>query len=105
MRTRAPQRVPPISNPIDQERCPVSLPEDRARQRFGDQVRVSTLPMKSIDRAVTRDASEGFNKAVHRSNGTVVGATVVGGQAAEALQGWSIAAARALKMGQMAQVM
>ena len=54
--------------------------------------------MESIDRAVTRDASEGFNKAVHRSNGTMLGARVVGRQAAEAWQGWSIAAVRGLKM-------
>ena len=51
------------------------------------------------------NAAEGFIKAVHRSNGTMLRATVVGRQAAEALQGWSIAAAGGLKMGQVAQVM
>ena len=93
------------SIPIDQGQCAISLPEEPARQRFDDQARVSTLPIESIDRAVTDDAAEGFIKAVHRSNGTGLGATVAGRQAAEVLQGWSIAAALGLKMGQVAQVM
>ena len=92
------------STPIDQEQCSISLPEQPARQRSGDQVWVSTLPMESIDRAVTDDDAEGFVKAVHPSRGTVVGATVVERQAAEALQGWSIAAARGPNMGPVAQV-
>ena len=93
------------SSPIDQGQSVVSLPDEPARQRFGDQVGVSTLPMECINRAVTGDAADGFIKAVHRSNGTVLGATVVGRQAAEALQHWSIAAAHGLKMVQVPQVM
>ena len=93
------------SSPIDQEQCAISLREQPARQRFGDQVRVSTLPMESIDRAVTDDAAEGFIKALHRSNETVLRTTVVGRQAAEVWQSWSIAAARGIKMGQLEQVM
>lgn len=104
-RSRARPAHPPWATFTDPEAAHVGYTEEQARQRFGDQALVSTLPMESIDRAVTDDAADGFIKVVHHSNGTVLGATVVGRQAAEALQGWSIAAARGLKMGQVAQVM
>ena len=104
-RSRARPPHPPWATFTDPEAAHVGYTEEQARQGFGDQVRVSTLPMESIDRAVTDDAADGFIKVVYRSNGTVLGATVVGRQAAEALQGWSIAAARGLKMGHVAQVM
>ena len=61
--------------------------------------------MESIDRAVTDNAGEGFIKAAHRSNETVLGATVVESQAARTSRDWSIAAARGLRMGHVAQVM
>ncbi|MXZ91296.1 MAG: NAD(P)-binding protein [Chloroflexi bacterium] len=104
-RSRARPAHPPWATFTDPEAAHVGYTEEQARQQFGDQTLVSTLPMESIDRAVTDDAGDGFIKVVHRSNGTVLGATVVGRQAAEALQGWSIAAARGLRMGHVAQVM
>ena len=54
--------------------------------------------MESIGRAVTDNAAEGFIKAAHRSNETVLGATVVESQAAGTSRDWSIAAARGLEM-------
>lgn len=66
------------SSPMGQGQCAISLPAGLARQRCGDQVRVSTLQMGSIARAITDDAAEGFIKAVRRSNGTVPRATVAG---------------------------
>ena len=104
-RSRARPAHPPWATFTDPEAAHVGYTEEQARQRFGDQALVSTLPMESIDRAVTDDAADGFIKVVHHSNGTVLGATVVGRQAAEALQGWSIAAARGLKVSHVAQVM
>ena len=59
--------------------------------------------MESIDRAVTDNAAEGFIKAAHRSNETVLGATVVESQAAGTSRDWSIAAARGLEMANVAQ--
>ena len=104
-RSRARPPHPPWATFTDPEAAHVGYTEEEARQRYGDKVRVSTLPMESIDRAITDDAIEGFIKVVYRDNGTVLGATVVGRQAAESLQGWSIAAARGLKTGHVAQVM
>ena len=61
--------------------------------------------MASVDRAVTDGATDGFFKVVHRDNGVVLGATVVGRNAAEALQAWTMAGERGLKMGDVARVM
>lgn len=104
-RSRARPAYPPWATFTDPEVAHTGYTEEQARQRFGDKARVSTLSMASVDRAVTDDATDGFIKVVYRDNGAVLGATVVGKQAAEALSVWSIATARGLKMRHVAQVM
>ena len=104
-RSRARPAHPPWATFTDPEVAHVGHTEEQARQRFGDRVRVSTLPMGSVDRAVSDGATDGFIKAVYRDDGTVLGATVVGHNAAEALQAWAIAGERGLKMGDVARVM
>ena len=98
-RSKARPMHPPWATFTDPEVAHVGYTEEQARDRFGGKVRVSTLPMGSVDRAVTDGATEGFIKVVYRDNGTVLGATVVGRNAAEALQGWAIALEQGLKMG------
>ena len=104
-RSRAKPEYPPWATFTDPEVAHVGYTEEQARRRFGDKVRVSTLPMASVDRAVTDTATAGFIKVVHGNNGTVQGATVVGRNAAEALQGWAIAFERGLSMGDVARAM
>ncbi len=103
-RSRARPQHPPWATFTDPEVAHTGYTEEQARQQFGDKVQVSMLPMAHVDRAVTEDATEGFIKVVGRSNGKTLGATVVGSHAAEALSVWSIAAARGLKMRDVAQV-
>ena len=104
-RSKARPMHPPWATFTDPEVAHVGYTEEQARDRFGGKVRVSTLPMESVDRAVTDGATEGFIKVVRRNNGTVLGATVVGRNAAEALQGWAIAVEQGLKMGNVARAM
>ena len=104
-RARGKPAHPPWATFTDPEVAHVGHTEEQARQRFGDKVRASTLPMGSVDRAVTDGATDGFIKAVHRDNGTALGATIVGRNAAEGLQGWAMAVERGLKMGDAARVM
>ena len=104
-RSRARPAHPPWATFTDPEVAHVGHTEKDARDRFGGKVQVSTLPMESVDRAVTDGATEGFIKVVHRDNGTALGATVVGRSAAEALQVWAIALERGLKMGDVARAM
>ena len=104
-RARGKPAHPPWATFTDPEVAHVGHTEEQARQRFGDKVRAATLPMGSVDRAVTDGATDGFIKAVHRDNGTALGATIVGRNAAEGLQGWAMAVERGLKMGDAARVM
>ena len=104
-RSKARPAHPPWATFTDPEVAHVGYTEEQARERYGDAVRTATLPMGSIDRAVTDGAAAGFIKVVHRHKGTVLGATVVGRNAAEALQGWAVAFERGLSMGEVARAM
>ncbi len=104
-RSRARPAYPPWATFTDPEVAHVGYTEEQARQRFADKVRVSTLPMASVDRAVTDGATDGFIKTVYQDNGAILGATVVGRNAAEALQPWAMAGQGGMKMGDMARAM
>ena len=104
-RSRARPQHPPWATFTDPEVAHAGYTEEQARQRFGDKVQVSILPMAHIDRAVTEDATEGFIKVVRRSNKETVGATVVGQRAAETLQAWTLAGDHRLKMADVARTM
>ena len=104
-RSRARPQHPPWATFTDPEVAHAGYTEEQARQRFGDKVRVSLLPMAHVDRAVTEDATAGFIKVVQRSNGKTLGATVVGQRAAETLQAWTLAGDNGLKMADVARTM
>ena len=104
-RSRARPQHPPWATFTDPEVAHAGYTEEQARQRFGDKVRVSMLPMAHVDRAVTEDATKGFIKVVRRSNGETLGATVVGQRAAETLQTWTLASDNGLKMADVARTM
>ena len=104
-RSRARPQHPPWATFTDPEVAHSGFTEEQARQRYGDKARVSFLPMAQVDRAVTEDATEGFVKIVQRSNGEVIGATIVGQRAAETLQIWTLAGGNGLNMGNVARTM
>ena len=104
-RSRGRPQHPPWATFTDPEVAHAGYTEEQARQRFGDKVRVSMLPMAQVDRAVTEDAAEGFIKVVQRSNGETLGATVIGQRAAETLQAWTLAKDHGLKMADIARTM
>jgi pyruvate/2-oxoglutarate dehydrogenase complex dihydrolipoamide dehydrogenase (E3) component len=104
-RSKARPAHPPWATFTDPEVAHVGYTEEQARERYGDAIRTATLPMGSIDRAVADGAAAGFIKVVHRNKGIVLGATVVGRNAAEALQGWAVAFERGLSMGEVARAM
>ena len=87
----------------DPEVAHVGLTESQARDRFGDGVMICHWPMTSVDRAVAESDTSGFVKLVHRSNGTVLGATIVAGRAGEMIHEWGLAIDQKLKVGQLAQ--
>ena len=87
----------------DPEVAHVGLTEAQARDRFGDGTMICHWPMSSVDRAVAEGDTSGFVKLVHRTNGTVLGATIVAGRAGEMIHEWSLAIDRKLKLGDLAQ--
>lgn len=104
-RSRGRPQHPPWATFTDPEVAHTGYTEAQARQKFGDKVRISMLPMEQIDRAVTEDSTEGFIKVVQRPNGKPLGATVVGPRAAETLQAWALAGDNGLKMADVARTM
>lgn len=61
----------------------VGMSEEQARQRYGDGVKVSRMPLSQGDRSIAEMDSEGFIKLVYRGSSELLGATVVGNQAGE----------------------
>ena len=59
--------------------------------------------MKNVDRAIAEDDTSGFVKLVHRSNGTVLGATIIARRAGEMIHEWSLAIDQRLKVRQLAE--
>ncbi|HET9964221.1 MAG TPA: FAD-dependent oxidoreductase [Rubrobacter sp.] len=87
----------------DPEIAHAGLTEAEARNKYrnGD-VGVRFVPMERVDRAVTESDTEGFMKVVHKTNGTVLGATVVAERAGEAVHEWALAISNKLTMSDLA---
>ena len=101
---RLPARVNEAAAPwvtyTDPEIAQVGLNEPRARERYGDQVRVVEMPVGGNDRFRAERETEGLVKViVHR--GRVVGASMVGAHAGELIQPWCLMATHRMKISQM----
>lgn len=80
--------VVPWTTFTDPEIAQAGLTESQARQRYGDQVQITQLPMNRADRAMTEGKPPGFMKLIHQSNGRLLGATIVGVNASEMMNDW-----------------
>lgn len=85
----------------DPELAHVGLGEEEAAKRYG-QIRVLRWPLSENDRAQTEGRTEGLIKVVARRDGTILGASIVGAEAGEMINMWSLALARGLKLRDMA---
>ena len=100
--TKAVLNQAPWATFTDPEVARVGLSEVEARADAKGKVGVATWPLEKIDRALTEGDSQGFLKIVHRTNGTVLGATIVAPRAAEMVQEWALAIDKGLKIGDLA---
>ncbi|UAB88266.1 FAD-dependent oxidoreductase [Ruegeria sp. SCSIO 43209] len=91
----------PWATYTDPELAQVGLTEAQAREQHGDAVEVARFDYHHNDRAVSERKTKGFIK-VMVVKGRPVGATIVGYQAGELINLWSLALANNLKMGQIA---
>jgi pyruvate/2-oxoglutarate dehydrogenase complex dihydrolipoamide dehydrogenase (E3) component len=86
----------------DPEIAHVGLTEETASRRYG-RVRVYRWPYQENDRAHTERATAGLVKVVTDRRGKIRGASIVGEQAGELIQMWSLAISRGLDIKAMTQ--
>jgi pyruvate/2-oxoglutarate dehydrogenase complex dihydrolipoamide dehydrogenase (E3) component len=86
----------------DPELAHVGLTEELARRQVG-RVRVYRWPYHENDRAQAERATAGFVKVVTDRKGTIKGASIVGAQAGEVIQMWSLAISQGLDIKAMTQ--
>ncbi|WP_170575025.1 dihydrolipoyl dehydrogenase family protein [Ruegeria atlantica] len=91
----------PWATYTDPELAQVGLTEAQAREQHGDRLEIARFDYHHNDRAISERKTKGFIK-VMVVKGRPVGATIVGHQAGELINLWSLALANNLKMGQIA---
>ncbi|WP_170419444.1 dihydrolipoyl dehydrogenase family protein [Ruegeria atlantica] len=91
----------PWATYTDPELAQVGQTEAQAREQYGDKVEIARFDYHHNDRAISERKTKGFIK-VMVVKGRPVGATIVGHQAGELINLWSLALANNLKMGQIA---
>ena len=102
---RLPAKAKPKALPwvtyTDPELAHVGVTEDRARKERGDVV-VLRFPYRENDRAIAERRTEGFVKAVATRRGGILGASIVGAGAGEAIQPWALSMSAGLGVGALA---
>ena len=82
----------------------VGMTERQARQTQGDKLQSGILPLARVDRAVSEDDTRGFIKLLASPTGQIVGATLVGERASEAVAEVVLAMDRGIKLEHLAGV-
>ncbi|MEO1110172.1 MAG: FAD-dependent oxidoreductase [Pseudomonadota bacterium] len=91
----------PWATYTDPELAQVGLTEAQAREQHGEAMEIARFDYHHNDRAISERKTKGFIK-VMVVKGRPIGATIVGHQAGELINLWSLALANNLKMGQIA---
>lgn len=86
----------------DPEVAHVGLKEEEAIEKYGGSVKVALRNANRNDRAVCENGQDGFLKIIYRPDGTIVGATIVGERAGEAINEFVLAMENGLKLKDMA---
>lgn len=89
----------PRATYTDPEIAQVGMTEKDARQIYGGNINVLRWPYKENDRAQTERKTQGLIKIITRTNGTILGAGIVGANAGDQINIWAFAMANKLKIG------
>jgi pyruvate/2-oxoglutarate dehydrogenase complex dihydrolipoamide dehydrogenase (E3) component len=73
-------------------------------QKSGETLRILRWPFHENDRAQTERETEGLVKIIATKSGRVLGAGIVGAQAGELIQLWSLVISKKLKLGSVANL-
>ncbi|MCC3564248.1 MULTISPECIES: NAD(P)/FAD-dependent oxidoreductase [unclassified Microcoleus] len=88
----------------DPQLARVGLTEAQARRRFGDDLIVAREYFKNVERAQMSGETTGFCKIVGRRDGEILGATIVGPQAAELIHAIAFAVRHGMKVEAIAEL-
>ncbi len=83
----------------DPELANVGMTESKAREKYGDSIKVVKWKFKENDRATAERRTDGMIKVVTRKNGKILGAAIVGPHAGELIGVWVLAISKGLKIG------
>ncbi|MGH9739358.1 MAG: dihydrolipoyl dehydrogenase family protein [Candidatus Acidiferrales bacterium] len=86
----------------DPEVARVGMGEKEAKSQIGADLKVCRWPIEKIDRAVCEDDRNGFIKILAKTDGSIVGATVVGERAGETITEIVVAMKHGLKVNDVA---
>ena len=89
----------------DPEITHVGLSEARSRALYGASMQVIRHPLSRVDRAVIECEQDGFIKIMYKSDGTLLGATIVAPRAGEMITEFEIALQHGLKIRDLAEAM
>lgn len=105
---RLPVRADHMSIPwvtfTDPELAHVGMTEEGARAKHGGGIQVLRWPYHENDRAQTERHTEGFLKVVTTKSGRILGASMVGANAGELIQMWSLAMQKGIDLKAMASI-
>ena len=87
----------------DPELAQVGLTENQGRQKYGIKLEICRFPYAGNDRAITERSTEGFIKILV-VRGRVVGVSIVGRQAGELINFWSLVMSNRVKLSKVAQM-
>ena len=96
--TKANYRVVPWATFTDPELARVGLTEQQAREKYGEDIYILKQDFANVDRAIAEAATKGFAKIITRSNGQILGATLVGPSAGELIHEIVLAMSNNLKV-------
>ncbi len=86
----------------DPELAHVGLTEADARAKHGNRINVLRWPYTENDRAQAERQTEGFVKVITNKKGKILGASMVGANAGELIQLWSLAMQKKINVSAMA---
>jgi pyruvate/2-oxoglutarate dehydrogenase complex dihydrolipoamide dehydrogenase (E3) component len=86
----------------DPEVAQVGPTEEQARSKYGNNLKICYTKMSQVDRAVCENDQLGFIKVIAKSNGTILGATIVAARAGETLSELIVAIKQNMKVSDLA---
>lgn len=102
--TKTNYRVIPWATFTDPELARVGLTESQAREKYGDDIYILQQDFADVDRAQAEAATSGFAKIITRSNGEILGATLVGPSAGELIHEVVLAMSYKLKVSALSGI-